>query len=345
MASTPGGQRRPTLADVAALSGMSKTAVSLILNDRQGSRLSQEAADRVRAAAAQLGYKPNPAAQSLRSGKTRSIGFISDEVTITRYASAMTRGILSAAKRFDHTVLMTEIGGGLDGLDAAVEEMLDRRVDGIVIGLMGARLVAAPELPGDVPAVIVNGRTTTGLTSILPDERAAGRAVADAVAAAGHRRVGMLGALPSVTDDPWQSVTIAERFRGLADGFAAAGIDPVMPEMPGWSPEVAFEYATRLLDEHPETTAIVAGNDNVAFGVYQALAERGARVPGDVSVISFDDEELAGYLRPGLTTARLPYDQMAEIGVEMILGDRALVDTLVPMPLRVRASVAPPRLS
>lgn len=81
--------------------------------------------------------------------------------------------------------------------------------------------------------------------------------------------------------------------------------------MPDWSPETGFAFTNSLLDSHPEVTAIVAGNDNVAFGIYQALAQRGMRVPDDISVISFDDEELARYLRPGLTTARLPYDEMA----------------------------------
>lgn len=81
--------RRPTLADVAAASGMSKSAVSMILNERPGSRLSPEAAARVREAAEALGYRPNPAAQSLRWGKTRTIGLVSDQVTVTRFASGI----------------------------------------------------------------------------------------------------------------------------------------------------------------------------------------------------------------------------------------------------------------
>ncbi|WP_255305027.1 LacI family DNA-binding transcriptional regulator [Microbacterium sp. 3J1] len=334
--------KRPTLADVAELSGMSKTAVSLILNDRPGSRLSQEAAERIRVAAAELGYKPNPAAQSLRLGKTRSIGFISNEVTITRYASAMTRGVLAGAKRWDHTVLMAETGSDVADLRLAIEQMLDRRVDGIVIGLMGARLVDAPALPDGLPAVIVNGRTTTGLPSILPDEHQAGRTVAQTIIDAGHRSIGVIGTLQEIASDPRQSVTIGARFDGLREGFAAAGVEPLWREVPAWSPAVGYDEVERLRREHPEITAVVAGNDNVAFGVYQALAERGVRVPDEISVISFDDEELAGYLRPGLTTSRLPYQEMAEIAVDMILGDRRLKDALVTMPLTRRESVGKP---
>lgn len=331
--------RRPTLADVAALSGMSKTAVSLILNERPGSRLSAEAVQRVRAAADQLGYKPNPAAQSLRLGKTRSIGFISDEVTITRYASGMIRGVLAAAKRLDHTVLMAEVAGRMDDIGTVMGAMLDRRVDGLVIGLMAARLIDVPRPKPAVPIVIVNGRTSDDLPSVLPDEYAAGRAVADALIGAGHRRIGIIGDLPHVVDDPRQSVTIGLRFAGIDDALRRAGIDAVRAPVDGWSNEVGFLGARRMLERHSDLTALLAGNDNVAFGIYQSLSELQLRVPEDVSVISFDDEELAGYLRPGLTTARLPYEEMAGRGVEMLLGDRVLAHDLVPMPLIARDSV------
>lgn len=332
--------KRPTLADVAELSGMSKTAVSLILNDRPGSRLSQEAVDRVRAAAAQLGYKPNPAAQSLRLGRTRLVGFISDEVTLTRYASGMIKGVLDAAREHDHTVLMAETAGDLDAVGAAMESMLDRRVDGLIVGLMGAKMVDLPAPPRGLPLVIVNGRSPSGLPSILPDEYAAGRAVAEELLGAGHRRIGVIGELPAT--DLRRSVTIGERFWGITDVFASAGVEPVTVQLEGWSPAIGHDAALAMLGTHPDLTALLAGNDNVAFGIYQALGELGRRIPDDLSVISFDDEELAGYLRPGLTTSRLPYETMARIGVEMVLGHRELGHETVPMTLVRRESVRSP---
>jgi LacI family transcriptional regulator len=335
----PDSERRPTLADVAALSGFSKTAVSLILNERPGSRLTPEAFQKVRAAAEELGYKPNPAAQSLRLGKTRSIGFISDEVTITRYASGMIRGVLAAARQLDHTVLIAEIAGRMDDIGTAMSSMLDRRVDGIVVGLMGARLIDVPRPKPTVPIVIVNGRTTNDLPSVLPDEYSAGRAVAEELIRAGHRRIGIIGELEHAVADPRQSVTIGLRFAGIDDALHAAGIDAVRVSVAGWSNEVGYSEAPKMIHRNPDLTALIAGNDNVAFGIYQALSDLRLRVPEDVSVISFDDEELAGYLRPGLTTARLPYEEMARHGVEMLLGDRPFSHDLVPMPLVVRQSV------
>ncbi len=332
-------QRRPTLADVAALSGFSKTAVSVILNDRPGSRLSTEAFQKVRAAAEELGYKPNPAAQSLRLGKTRSIGFISDEVTITRYASGMIRGVLAAARQLDHTVLIAEVASRMDDMGTAMSSMLDRRVDGIVIGLMGARLIDVPHHKQTVPMVIVNGRTTNDLPSVLPDEHSAGRAVAEELIRAGHRRVGIIGDLDDVVADPRRSVTIGLRFEGIDDALRAAGIEAVRVSVAGWSNEVGYSEARKMIHQHPDLTALIAGNDNVAFGIYQALSDLQLRVPENVAVISFDDDELAGYLRPGLTTARLPYEEMARHGVEMLLGDRPFSHDLVPMPLVRRQSV------
>ena len=340
--SVPPSARRPTLADVAARSGMSKAAVSMILNDRPGTRLSAEAAEKVRAAAAELGYRPNPAAQSLRLGKTRTLGFISDQVTITRYASGMIRGVLAAAKERDQTVLIAETGGTED-LARVIQQMTDRRVDGLLIGLMAARQIDIPKVPHDVPVVVVNGMSSTDHPNILPDEHAAGVQVAQHLIERGHRSIGVIGPLPRIAGDLRLSATIGERFAGLDQVLNASSADVVRIDVDGWRPDVGYDQTHLLLEAHPEITAIIAGNDNVAFGAYQAMSERGLRVGADVSVISFDDEELAEFQRPGLTTARLPYEEMARRGVEMLLGERELSHERITMPLIVRDSVRAPR--
>jgi LacI family transcriptional regulator len=302
-----------------------------------------EAAERIRAAAAELGYRPNPAAQSLRLGKTRTIGFISDRVTVTRYASGMIQGALETAREYGHTVLMAETSGDEDALGEAVQSMLDRRVDGLMLGLMGARLVTIPPVPHDVPVVIVNGRTTQDHPGVLPDERTAGHTMARLLVDAGHRRIGLVGPIPEAATNPRRSVTIGERFVGIHAALAEADVVPYAYDVPDWIPSIGYETTNRLLDEHPDVTAMLAGNDNMAFGAFQALAERGLRVPDDISVVSFDDEELAGYLRPGLTTSRLPYAEMARQSVEMLLGVRELSHELIPMPTIIRDSVTRPR--
>lgn len=331
---------RATLADVAALSGMSTAAVSLVLNDRPGTRISAEAMARIRAAADELNYEPNPAARILRTGRTRTIGFVSDEVTITRYASRMIVGALAAAKQHEHAVMMAETEGDPRALREAVNSMLKWRVDGIAVALMAARLVELPTITTRTPLVIINGRTTDDHPSVLPDESAAGHEVAQAVLDAGHRRIGIVGEQsPDEMNDPRRTVSIGARFASINATLAAAGVAPARAPIQHWSPQAGYEATLRLLREAPDLTAIIAANDNVAFGVYQAVHEVRLDVPGDVSVISFHDEEVASYHRPGLTTARLPYDDMGRLGVEMLLGGFDPDHQLVPMPLIWRESV------
>lgn len=333
--------RRTTLADVAQRAGVSKSAASMIMNDRPGSRLSADAVERVRAAAVELDYRPNPAARTLFRGTTRTIGFISDEVTLTRHASGLIGGALEVAKAHEHTVLISETGGGEGELAKAFETMIDHRVDGILIGLLGARLIDLPGSSTNVPVVVLNGRSSSDHPSVLPDEHAAGYAVAKRLVDAGHRRIGLVGDLPpEAVSDLRRSATIGLRFAGIAEAFAEAGIEPARVDIPEWEPGPGYEATKQLMARHPDVTAILTANDGVALGAYQVLGELGRRIPDDVSVISFDDEILAGFQRPGLTTARLPYSEIGALGASMILGEHALGHELVAMPLIERESLA-----
>ncbi|HEY3411342.1 MAG TPA: LacI family DNA-binding transcriptional regulator [Propionicimonas sp.] len=329
--------KRATLADVAQLAGLSTTTVSMVLNDRPNTRLSQDAADRVRSAAAKLNYRPNPAARGLRLGKTRTVGFISDEVTITRYASAMIRGLLEEAEARDHTVLISESGRRADRIARALDLMLDRQADGIVFGLMGAKQIDVPVLP-DLPVVIANATSSPGHPCVLPDEYRAGYEAAKYLLDRGHRRIGFIGRSEALLD-PALSATIGSRYAGLDAAMAEAGVS-FAHQVDGryWEPDFGYSGAREILDQ-ADVTAIVSANDRVAFGVYQAAQERGLRIPDDVSVISFDDEYLASYLRPKLTTMQIPYLEIGRTALQLLLDGDAPDRTLVPMPLQERASV------
>lgn len=338
--------KRVTLADVAELAGVSKTAVSLVLNDRPGTRLSEDVAGRVRAAAAELDYRPNPAARTLRKGTSQIVGFISDEVTITRYASAMIRGALDVAQQHEHTVLIAETGINRERRDRAVQTMLDQRPDGLVFGLMRARQIEVPRMPADVPVVILNGVSSADHPSVLPAEFSAGSEVAETLLAAGHRRIGLIGADSADALDPRVSSTISDRIAGIRTVLARANV-PVVGAGAGldWEPQLGYFATHQILDDHPQLTGLICMNDRLAFGSYQALYEGGRQIPEDVSVVSFDDEEIASYLRPQLTTARIPYEEMGREAMGMLL-DRASDRSLprrVAMPVQHRGSVGPPQ--
>ncbi|MEO7223152.1 MAG: LacI family DNA-binding transcriptional regulator, partial [Devosia sp.] len=146
-------KKRVTLADVARLAGLSPAAASMILTGRPDTRLSAEAHERVHAAAAQLGYRPNIAARALRTDKTRTIAFISDYVATTRFASGLIRGALEAAEKADHVMLVLETGGEPAREVQAIEAALDRQVDGIVFAAMRTREVFVPDVPTNTPVV------------------------------------------------------------------------------------------------------------------------------------------------------------------------------------------------
>ncbi len=334
--------KRPTLADVAAKAGLSKTAVSLVLNNRPGSRLSDDAVSRIHDAARELKYRPNPAARSLRLGRTGTIGFISDEVTITRFASAMIRGLLDVGDEHDHGVLIAETGDHPKQLAKALESMVDRRVDGIVFGALTARLLDLPDLPDDMRAVTVNCVNPAVPAAVLPSEEEAGYAVARQLLDAGHGAgIGIIGNAPRACSDPHISVTIPRRFAGIHRALREAGVTPVaVADAEYWEPWHGYDATMEVLESGAPVTGLICLNDRVALGAQQALQEKGLRVPDDVSIASFDDDEIASYLRPALTTARLPYEEMGRQAMQIVLAEHPEPgERLVEMPLQVRGSI------
>ena len=144
------GQRRPrkervTLTQVAKKAGYSASTVSLVLNNRPGTRIPEETAKHIRRVARSLGYKPDVAASGLRTGRSEAIGFISNEVTVTRFASAMITGVVETSQDRNHAVLMAECPEVPYDLEVAVQAILDRRVDALIMGLMRARQVEFPD--------------------------------------------------------------------------------------------------------------------------------------------------------------------------------------------------------
>ncbi len=334
--------RRVTLAEVAKEAGYSVSTVSLVLNNHKGTRIAESTARKIRDIAEQMGYSADPRARSLRLGTSEAIGFVSDEVTITRYASAMVTGSIERAQQNDKVVLVSESGGSDEGRKHAIDALLDRRIDGLVIGLMRARLIDMPRDLGKLPAVVVNG-AVAGLVSVLPDEVEAGRTAISYLIDRGHRKIGLIGRHPSQKDPHW-SLTISRRFQGIDEVMAEAGLSFVAEyEVKRWEPQDGFDGAMRILTEN-DVTAILCANDRLALGTYRAGAELGMKIPRDLSVMSFDDDQMATYMAPGLTTMRLPYEEMGRVGAEFALSPRVEGDcgreVLVKMPLIERESVA-----
>lgn len=337
-------QKRVTLADVARRAGMSTSAASMILNGRPDTRLSQDAHDRVNAAAAELGYRPNVAARGLRTDKTLTVGFVSDLVATTRFASGLIKGALEAAENAGHVVLVAETGGEPRREEEAIAALLDRQVDGIIFATMRARELFVPELPRGTTAVMLNATNARYTDSVLPDEEVGGRAAVELLLAAGHRAgIALVGQSDAAEIEVFRSETVSRRVAGIRATMRENDLDFVAEESIWlWEPENGYEATRRLLLADPDIRALICMNDRLAFGAYQAAAELGREIPDDLSIVSFDNDEIASYLRPGLTTVALPHEEMGRRAVEILLAGQPAGQTLVPMPVIVRASIAPP---
>lgn len=348
-------RRRVTLADVARASGVSSTTASLVLSGRGDElRISDGVQQRVRQTAAELGYRPNIVSVGLRTGSSQALGFVSDTVATSQLAGDLIKGALEAAHDRGFMLVIAESEGDPVEERRLMHALLDRQVDGILLASMFTQRRRLPDGLGNVPAVLLNALPAergTEIDSVIPDELAAGRHAAQLLLDAGHRRIHLVGAGPGPLDTPPGTVAGEERLAGILEVLHGAGLEPASGHLvDDWLPDRGWRATRSLVDAGVRDGAIIAFNDRLAFGAYQALHEAGLTVPDDVSLVSFDDHPIAGWLRPGLTTFAIPHDQLGRRAVELLLdvvtGDgerRPGAVHRLPMPLVTRESVAPPR--
>lgn len=332
--------RRVTLREVAQRAGVSPTTASFVLAGREGMRISENARLRVRRAAAELDYRPNLTARSLRTRVTRTIALVSDTIATRQYGGAMVHGALAAAIEADHLLFVTETAGDPEIEARLVEDLLARQVDGFLYAAMSTRQVRLPRALRGHRAVLLNCTARdAGLPAVLPAERGAGRSAARVLLDRGHRDgIVVVGeTLPGVH-------AARERMAGITETLAAAGTGVAGQLECAWWPEAAYEAVDSALRHRPLPRALVCLNDRVAFGAYQALQAAGVAIPDEVSVVSFDDSDLAGWLRPELTSVALPHHELGRRAVQILLDPEPIGGPEeVPMPLRERGSVAAPR--
>ncbi|MER6093246.1 LacI family DNA-binding transcriptional regulator [Streptomyces bluensis] len=341
--------RRVTMTDVARRAGVSRTTASFVLAGRRDMRISGEAEERVRRAARELGYRPNLTARGLRTSVTRTIALVSDIIATTQFAGEVIHGALDAAGARDHVLLIAETEGDPNVETRLVEGMLDRQVDGFVYATMYSREVRLPAALRDARVVLLNCYTEEArVPCVLPDEVNAGRDAAAVVLAAGHREgIHVIGGRHMTNGTPEGVWAGLERMRGIEEVMAEADVRLDGVVECDWQPEDGHREVRRLLAAKTVPRALICLNDRVSLGAYQALQEEGLRVPDDVCVVSFDDSDLATWLRPGLTSVALPHYRLGRTAVEVLLdGKPDPVVHRIPMPVMLRAShtaaTAPP---
>lgn len=307
-----------TRRDVARLAGTSEAVVSYVLND--GPRgVAPATRERVLAAIAELGYRPNTLARSLRTQRTMTFGLVVPDNSNPFFAE-LARSIEEIGFEFGYTMLL---GNAMDDSEREakyVRTLLDRQVDGLMLAPShGASTWTAELAQATVPRLVLDRELAIpNATHILVDNATGGYEATKHLIEHGHRRIGCLagiaGAHPTV-----------DRVAGWERALREAGIDPsAMPIVHTPFGRVhGYRGGTQLLAADDRVEALFVASDEQAIGVLRAAAELGLRVPDDVAVCSFDGIEPSAYTVPALTTVQQPVDAIARHAVEWLVGQVA----------------------
>jgi LacI family transcriptional regulator len=333
-----------TLKDVARLAGVHPATASRALNPETRPLVNEETGRRVLAAAAQLGYRPNAVARSLRTRRSHTVGVLIPDLNNPLFPPIV-RGLEDRLEADGYVALIGNTDGDSTRERRITEQMRARSVDGFVLATAHLRNPLFSETAEvGLPVVLMNRIAEDySLPSVTVDnERGVRMAVAHLVAL-GHERIGYIAGPQDVS-------TGLARYRGFQAAMAAAGHE-VRPEQVAFansfSIEEGYRCTSQLLAAGSACTAVAAGNDMLAIGCYAALDEAGMRCPADISVVGFNNMPFMDMLRPPLTTVAFPHYQVgtqaAQLLIEQLNGDEGPVKVLFLAPeLITRGSTAPP---
>jgi LacI family transcriptional regulator len=330
------------LRDVATLAGVHPATASRALNPQTRLLVSEQTAGRVLAAAQQLGYHPNAVARSLRTRRSHTVGVLIPDLNNPLFPPIV-RGLEDRLDADGYVALL----GNTDGDDArerkVIEQMRARHVDGYVLATAHLRNPLLREaVESGVPVVLVNRIAEDfSLPAVTVDNERGVKMVISHLTGLGHRDIGCIAG-------PQDLSTGLARYRGFQAGMAGAGLD-VPADRVAFARSFSIEEGRRCAEEilagKPRCTAIVAANDMLAIGCYQALDQAGLSCPDDVSVVGFNDMPFIDMLRPPLTTVAFSHYQVGTEAAQLLLdrlnGDTGTVKVLYLAPeLIIRSSTA-----
>jgi LacI family transcriptional regulator len=339
------GTRRPTMTDVARIAGVSQSSVSLVLNQMTGARISEATRTRVREAAAQIGYDPPGYRHQIRKlSEHRVIAYLVDEISTSPHPVISLDGARDAAWEAG-LLVAAHVTQSNNDLEAATIASIKRdpSVVGIIYSTIFTRRIALPRALGDFPAVLLNCYTKDRkVNAVVPDETAGASAVTRYLLEHGHRRIAF------INGEPWMDAS-GDRLKGYRHVLAKAGIafDPAIVRNGDWLPLSGYQWTSDLLTGERPPSAIFCANDLMAIGALEATRELKLRVPEDVSVMGYDDQELARYTHPPLSTLVLPNYEMGRRAAQLLIEITVRGKSVSPMEIKIhgplveRASVGP----
>ena len=334
---------RATLREVADKAGVHPATASRALNAATESMVNATTAARIQKVAKQLGYSPNQIARSLKTSRSSSIGLVIPDLTNPLFPPIV-RGIEDVLRPVGYNAWIVNTDNRPDVEATAVESFRHRSVEGFVFATAHLEHPLIEEMAAtSTPMVLVNRKLASADVPSVTSDDATGVAMAmQHLVDLGHRRIVHLAG-------PQDLSTGVIRRRAFREGLE----DHSLPREPervlicdAWSEEAGARGMLAVLDSGIEFTAVLAGNDLLALGVYDALAERGLSCPSDISVVGFNDMPYMDKVYPPMTTVRIPHYELGAEAARMLLEqlsdpDRHPRSLLLPLTLVVRSSTAP----
>jgi len=314
------GRKRVTSKDVADRVGVSRTTVSLVLNDVRGIQISPETRQKVIKAAEELGYVPNAAAQALASRRTKAIGLVltrtQHHIATDAFLPRIISGLLTTAKKQNIRILIDWVER--DHQESAYFELAQtKRIDGMILSTPRLNDTALKALENvDIPTVLMGSIAGSNLPFVDVDNAKAAEKATSYLMGLGHREIACItNAQPEYTSAP-------ERVQGYTNALSRLEI-PVKESLiryADFDPESGYECMKSIMKEGDHFTAVFVASDNVAIGAKSALREANLRIPDDISIVGFDDIPWAKYSDPPLTTVQLPAVSIAQSACTLLLN-------------------------
>ncbi|HAT30146.1 MAG TPA: LacI family transcriptional regulator [Janthinobacterium sp.] len=331
-----------TLSDIARATGVHLSTVSRVMNPDTRHMVGAEAGKRILAEARRLGYRANRAASTLATRKSNIIGVVLPDITNPVFPPILT-GIEEGLRKHGYQAIVANVGADEEEQRFVINLLLGQQVDGLILAT-ARRHDAVVKMCVDqrVPLVTVNRREESGIASCVISDDGHGMALAVGhLLALGHRHIAHIAGLDALS-------TGHLRRLGFAAAMAQAGAPAFVFEAGGHTRACGKAALLELLRRAPHTTAVVTGNDLVAIGCYDALAELGLRCPQDVSIVGHNDVPFMDIVRPPLTTVRLRHHGMGAEAARLILQmietpGAPVLDIRLKPELVARESSAPPR--
>ncbi len=303
-----------TMKDVARLAGVSTSTVSHVINKNRF--VSDAIADKVNAAVEQLNYAPSALARSLKLNQTRTIGMLLTASSNPFYAEVV-RGVERSCYERGYSLILCNTDGDAERMNRSLETLLQKRVDGLLLMCTENHRPSKDAISRypSLPIVMMDWSPFDGANDVIQDNALLGGEMAtEYLIRQGYRKIACI-------TGPLDKTTAQERLNGYRQAMNNAGL--VIPSGYEVSGDFEFEGGVpameKLLSLPEPPHAVFAGNDAMAVGAYQALYQRGLRVPDDVAVIGYDDIQLAQYMMPPLTTIHQPKDSLGELAVDALL--------------------------